>query len=73
MARRGYTAILRQLKLLTANAFRVQVENGLENNFSAFFRGFNPGLTYIAGGMQFFKSGIGGKGVARGGGVLACP
>ena len=31
MARRGYTAILRQLKLLTINAFRVKMENSLEN------------------------------------------
>ena len=34
MARRGYTAMLRQQKLLTVDAFRVQVENGLENFFS---------------------------------------
>ena len=36
---RGYTAILRQLKLLTANAFRVHVENGLEY---IFFLHFSP-------------------------------
>ena len=49
MARRGYTAILRKLKLLTVDTFRVQVGNGLENNFfPAFLPGFNPGLTYVA-------------------------
>ena len=33
MARRGYKAILREQKILTVHAFRVQVENGLENIF----------------------------------------
>ena len=37
VARRGYTAMLRQQKLLTVDAFRVQVENGLENIFFLHF------------------------------------
>ena len=40
VARRGYTAMLRQQKLLTVDAIRVQVYISL-----AFFAGFNPGLT----------------------------
>ena len=37
VARRGYTGILRQLKLLTVDGFRVQVENGLgKKNFLNF-------------------------------------
>ena len=41
VAQRGYTAILRQLKLLTADAFSVQEENDLENIFSYIFRRFH--------------------------------
>ena len=44
VARRGYTAILRQQKLLTVDAFRVQVRFG-KYIFLAFFAGFSPGLT----------------------------
>ena len=44
VARRGYTAILRQQKLLTVDAFRVQVRFG-KYIFSAFLAGFSPGLT----------------------------
>ena len=44
VARRGYTAILRQQKLLTVDAFRVQVRFG-KDIFLAFFAGFSPGLT----------------------------
>ena len=46
MARRGYTVILRQLKLQTFNAFRLQVENGLENIFSLHFCWSQSRLTY---------------------------
>ena len=46
VARCGYTAMLTHQKLLTVDAFRFQVENGLENIFfPAFFAVFNPGLT----------------------------
>ena len=44
VARRGYTAILRQQKLLTVDAFRVQVRFG-KYIFLAFFAGLSPGLT----------------------------
>ena len=44
VARRGYTAMLRQQKILTADAFRVQVRFA-KYLFLAFFAGFNPGLT----------------------------
>ena len=44
VARRGYTAILRQQKLLTVDAFRVQVRFG-KYIFLAFFAGFSPGST----------------------------
>ena len=44
VARRGYTAMLRQQKFLTVDAFRVQVQFG-KNIFLAFFAGFSPGLT----------------------------
>ena len=44
VARRGYTAILRQQKLLTVDAFCVQVRFG-KYIFLAFFAGFSPGLT----------------------------
>ena len=37
VARRGYTAMLLQQKLLTVDGFRVQVENGLENIFFLHF------------------------------------
>ena len=40
----GYTAMLRQQKLLTVDAFRVQVRFG-KYIFLAFFAGFSPGLT----------------------------
>ena len=42
VARRGYTAILRQQKLLTVDAFRVQVRFE-KYIFLAFFAGFSPG------------------------------
>ena len=63
-AQHGYTAIPRQLRLLTVDAFQVQVENGLENIFLGFFAGFNLGLTCIAVvrttlvTMQLFNSSI---------------
>ena len=44
VARRGYRAMLRQQKLLTVDAFRVQVRFG-KYIFLAFFAGFSPGLT----------------------------
>ena len=44
VARRGYTAMLHQQKLLTVDAFRVQVRFG-KCIFLAFFAGFSPGLT----------------------------
>ena len=44
VARRGYRAMLRQQKLLTVDAFRVQVRFG-KYIFLAFFTGFSPGLT----------------------------
>ena len=44
VARRGYTAMLRQQKLLTVDVFRVQVRFG-KYIFLAFFAGFSPGLT----------------------------
>ena len=40
MARRGYTAILRQLKLLTVDTFRFQLEDGMDNIFSRVFLRF---------------------------------
>ena len=43
VGRRGYTAILRQQKLLTVDAFRVHVRFG-KYIFHAFFNGFSPGL-----------------------------
>ena len=42
VARRGYTAMLRQYKLLTVDAFRVKVRFG-KYIFLAFFAGFHPG------------------------------
>ena len=44
VARRCYTAILHQQKLLTVDAFRAQVWFG-KYIFLAFFAGFSPGLT----------------------------
>ena len=44
VAQRGYTAMLRQQKLLTVDAFSVQVRFG-KYIFLAFFAGFSPGLT----------------------------
>ena len=44
VARRGYTAMLRQQKLLTVGAFRVQVRFG-KYIFLAFFADFSPGST----------------------------
>ena len=44
VARRGYTAMLSRQKLLTIDAFRVQVRFG-KYFFLALFAGFNPGLT----------------------------
>ena len=44
VARSGHTVMLRQQKILTADAFRVQVRFG-KYFFLAFFAGFNPGLT----------------------------
>ena len=39
--------MLRQQKLLTVDAFRVQVENGLENLFSCIFRWFQSRLDIL--------------------------
>ena len=44
VARRGYTAMLGEKKLLTVDDFRVQVLFG-KYIFLAFFDGFSPGLT----------------------------
>ena len=44
VAQCSYTAILRQQKLLTVDAFRVQVRFG-KDIFLAFFAGFSPDLT----------------------------
>ena len=43
VARRGYTAMLRPQKIMIADAFVFRY--GLKFFFSAFFAGFNPGLT----------------------------
>ena len=51
VARRGYTAMLRQQNLLTLDAFRVQVRFG-KYIFLAFFAGFNPGLTLYSCGQD---------------------
>ena len=49
VAGRGDTAILCQLKLLTADSFHVQEENGLESIFSCSFRRLQSRFdTYIA-------------------------
>ena len=39
-------------KLFPVDAFRAQVENGLENIFFLDFAGFNQGLTYFSCGQD---------------------